>query len=94
MTRRVLCSIFGSMTQIQAKAPIWLKVQVQHTAGAESYAKQSVVSDQQFKHFPDKSLESNPGRRCGTWRGAEGKTPEETLVLFHATLASAAALRA
>lgn len=59
---------------------------------SQSSAEQSVVTDQQFKDLPDKSPESNPERRFGIRGGAEGKTPEETSVLFHATLASAAAL--
>lgn len=108
MTLPVLCSIFGSrnltkcgadfsqssdvllsLARLNAAASLRFSSQ---SAGTEFSAEQSVVTDQQFKDLPDKSPESNPERRFGIWGGAEGKTPEETSVLFHATLAAATAL--
>lgn len=86
MWHRFQPNLLLSMARLSAAASLRFSSQ---SAGTESSAEQSVLTDQIFK---DKSPESNPERRFGIWGGAEGKTPEETSVLFHATLASAAAL--
>lgn len=81
LTLPVLCSIFGSrnltkcgadfsqsadllLSVARLSAAACLRFNFQ-SAGTESSAEQSVVTDQQFKDLPDKSPESNPERRSG-----------------------------
>lgn len=89
MWHRFQPNLLLSVARLSAAASLRFSSQ---SAGTESSAEQSVLTDQILKDLPDKSPESNPERRFGIWGGAEGKTPEETSVLFHATLASAAVL--